>query len=115
MKKISDYVRIGHTEIKPVIAEVINLNVMLVYNANEFNKKQFKWSHKYQIVDRDTKIAICWADTRKEVLEKFEQCKDQYYEIRETQMYKSLIKTTNQMIDLAKITKELEVPEIEDE
>ncbi len=113
MKKISDYVRVAPERIVPVIAEVIDNDVMLVYTANEFNKKQWNWSHKYQIVDRATKILVCFANTRKEVFEKFEECKPKYYEFQKTRQYEKLVKHVNQMIEFAKITKELETPEVE--
>lgn len=113
MKKINDYVRIAHNGVKPVIAEAIDINVMLVYTANEFNKKQWNWSHKYQIVDRKTKIMVCCANTRKAVFEEFEECKPKYYELLETRTYDRLVKHVEQMIEFAKITKELETPEVE--
>lgn len=113
MKKINDYVRIAHNGIKPVIAEVIDHNVMLVYNANEFNKKQWNWSHKYQIVDRATKIMVCCANTRKEVFEKFESVKSEYYKLLDTKQYDRLVKHVNQMIEFGKITQELQTPEVE--
>lgn len=90
----------NHKFVMEYDGEEIEDGVALVFTRSKSNQEivneyriknnisvESKFNPKYVIVDVATGLNICFAETKKECLEKYENVRNRYYSLKETEHY----------------------------